>query len=583
MPRAERPTSYRGPEVDIVARVRRNRAPTTADLRRPENNVNYELMTLWLDTSTNKPWIIIDKANNLAYWVPFTGTFIASLTGDDDELIEPDTDGNIDVQGKTVANATRTKPIWTEGTAASNLIEIEVQVGTERTGSPSNKLDAGLSSYNDTQFTQDAHGYVELKGGNDKPVVQGIIGDEGSGNIADANGDITITGNAVANATHAKPVYIDDTAASASTVDVQVSTALGSAPSDKLDPGLSSFDSDDFNVSIHGFVQLKGSGGGEGSQNIGISYAANTFTVNGSDGAALSADNPAYVTLQDKSSPGSLVTIAVTANQSIIDSGGVTEMVNNLFGVTTGDNWGAYDMPFFLYAVSNDSEDAIAFMISRVPHRSVAPAAASIGKPSSADADTQGSFLSLDDITVGDYDTNPCVCLGSFRMRFTQPGAVNDWTVQTLTNNDGIGNFQEGVSFFMTTGVAGNAASSYFQANGGTAPQFTQQNGWYKIKKDGTYSYKFWGTGCSTSGVGAVPLHANIPLLSSITTYGHSVFHHIPDGPPHTFSLGDTGITTSYLFFTKTGGTAEVTNAAITNANSGDDLGFSCIADISIT
>ncbi len=206
-----------------------------------------------------------------------------------------------------------------------------------------------------------------------------------------------------------------------------------------------------------------------GITNLGFTYDAGTFTVTGADGSALSTANPAYVTLQSTTSPGLLKTVSVTANQSFIDDLGASQIIGNLFGLNTGVA-AAVDIPFFLYAVINDAEDSIAFMISRFPGAVVAPVAGKIADSTTTIASTQGSFFSLANITAADYASNPCLMIGSFRM---QMSALNDWTVQTLNSKDGINHFQEEVQFSFPRGQFGTPAGKFFKDNGGTAPGAT--------------------------------------------------------------------------------------------------------------
>ena len=252
----------------------------------------------------------------------------------------------------------------------------------------------------------------------------------------------------------------------------------------------------------------------QGAYNIGISYSSGTgvFTVRGAN-AALSASNPGYITLQSKSTPGELVTITVTADQSFIDDNGASEIIGNLFGVTTGVAWGE-DMPFFIYAVLNDAEDTIAFMISRDPSAAVSPAAANIGDPGDPVADAQGDFWSIDTVTEADYESNPCLCIGAFRMRMS---ASDDWTVQTLSNSDGIGQFHEGTRFLFPTGQNGAASGTYIKSNAGTEPTWSG-GGWsYDIDKTGTVRYKFIGI-TGVAGVGAQTLEPVLPYKARAGT-----------------------------------------------------------------
>jgi hypothetical protein len=172
--------------------------------------------------------------------------------------------------------------------------------------------------------------------------------------------------------------------------------------------------------------------------NYGISYSNGTFSVTSSDGSAFSSTNRGFVTFQNKDNPGQLITLNQSANQDFLDAAsGSSEIAGNLFGKASGVD-STQDVVFFLYAVMNDDQDTIQMMISPTSCQNVSPTTTNIGTPSNPIADSEDSFWSFDDITVGDYDGNPSVELGCFRMRKTG-GAANDWTVQGLTSEDGIG------------------------------------------------------------------------------------------------------------------------------------------------
>lgn len=171
--------------------------------------------------------------------------------------------------------------------------------------------------------------------------------------------------------------------------------------------------------------------------NLGFSYDVGTgvFTIHGAEGTALSSSNPAFVRFQDPDNFGYNKYISIEANQSFIDDNGSSEIIGNLFGYPTGTAVSS-DVRFYLYAVPNDGMDTVQFMIARMSHHDTSPAAASIGAPDDAVADTVGSFFSLDNLDETAYDSNPCTCVGSFRM---QMSSLDDWTVQTLDSSDGIG------------------------------------------------------------------------------------------------------------------------------------------------
>lgn len=251
-----------------------------------------------------------------------------------------------------------------------------------------------------------------------------------------------------------------------------------------------------------------------GCVNLSVSYSGGTFTVLGGNGSALSATNPAFVTLQSKGTPGKLVTIAVTANQTFTD-GSAGDTDNARFGLTSGVNW-SQDIPFFLYGVMDDSEAVIAFMISRNPAANVSPASTSISKAGTIINVNQSDFFCLPNVTITSYDANPTVILAAFRMRFT--GATDHWTVQTITTADGIGKFHDNTWFLMVAGQNGAAASTYFFSTVGTEPQFNENNILYSIKKDGYVDYLFRCHDCSVVGVGAQDLQPILPYAGNSTS-----------------------------------------------------------------
>lgn len=216
---------------------------------------------------------------------------------------------------------------------------------------------------------------------------------------------------------------------------------------------------------------------GPSYDNLGIAYNGGTgvFTIQGANGRALSSSNPAYVILPSKTTPGEFVRYLISANQSFIDDVGASEIIGNLFGWTTSVAI-TDDVPFFIYAVGNDDEDSIAIMLCRKPGLSESPTAANIGAPDDAVADKEGDFWSVDNIDETLYDSNPCFCIGSYRMVMS---ASDDWTVQTIDNanidsiGDGIGYYQEGVLFTVPLGQLGANAGSWLVATGGTQPVFS--------------------------------------------------------------------------------------------------------------
>lgn len=253
-------------------------------------------------------------------------------------------------------------------------------------------------------------------------------------------------------------------------------------------------------------------------RNLGIAYNGGTgvFSITASDGSALSASNPAYVVIPSKTTPGTLKTYTITTTYSFIDDVGASQIIGNLFGLTTSIATDQ-DIPFLLYFVANDAETAVTPMISRKPFTTFSPAAADIGKPSSAIADTNFAFWAMDDsITVGDYDTNPVIRVGIFRMRMSN---LDDWTVQTLNyssgNVDGIDTNISDRVWSMPTSQFGAASGQLMANNGGTAPTWGNQAITYQFQIGGTVmvNYHFSVDG-GTDGAGAVALTMTLPFMA---------------------------------------------------------------------
>ncbi len=576
------PNKYLGPNVFLTLCVTRNRAPTSADFRQPETGKLYPFSSFWLvgkDPTTGVQgdlWYLSKIAANVAYWVKIssggggpaimfpvpngTSPVVADVSGNVtltssagtititgglntinfdlagggiavDQIavqaitapgvtpVTPTAAGLITVNGNPVAN--HSVPIETRSRAL-NAYNIEVQYGTSAAATDATK--SGLAHFNSAQFTVDANGFVALSGGGLAIDSLGVQATSGAGTnpvLPDGTGKIEIQGALVAAGTN--PLRSVSTAANTLQMQVQTSQALAATDSTKV--GLSNYQTTDFIVDVNGFVSLNPiATPTNGVNNLGISYNAGTgtFTVNGYNGAALSATNPAIIWTQSKSVPGRLVKYIVTANQDFIDDNGASEIIGNLFGLTTSIAT-TVDLPFFLYACTNDSENTITFGCSRIPHMSVAPIAANIGKPTSAIADTQGSLFLFENVTVGDYDGNPLLNLGSFRMRMS---ASDDWTVQTLAvGQDGIGRFQEGIQFDFPRGQYGSATGKVFANNGGTAPDDADGGYGYYVQKDGFCNAKVAFPLIDTAGVGAVLATLLTPYAADGSTIGSGFFN----------------------------------------------------------
>lgn len=409
--------------------------------------------------------------------------------------------GRITVTGGQLGPGTISNIIQANSLSANTYT---IQIQQTSVAAAKNTALNGVSHFNSAQFTND-EGFVSLVGGGAS--IEKVNVQTGTTPIVPSSGAITINGTSVAAGTN--PVRTDGTGANTLAVEVQTSQAIASTDATKI--GLSNYLSTQFSVDANGFVQILPAAIPFGVSNIGIAYAAGTFTVQGYNGTALSATNPGVVWLQNKATPGRLTRYLITANQTFTD-GAAGVFATMRWGLNAGINYSS-DLPFYLYAVGDDTESTISLMISRVPQATVSPAAASIGKIGALVNVGQGDFFSLANVTVANYDGNPCINLGSFRMQFV--GATNSWTVQALNNTDGIGQFQENVYFAIPFGVLGASANSPILPNGGTAPTFTTGGTSFKISKIGSLFVTLFVTGDGgTAGAGAVATLIPLPYTT---------------------------------------------------------------------
>ena len=508
------PNKYVGPNVYLSTIVKRNRIPTGADFRQPETGKLYPVGSGWIlgpnpvSGVEGDLWYLSKIVANVAYWVmlstgavgPIESFVVQSATAPGVNPVLPTAGGVVTINADLVAQ--HGVPIETH-TRALNEYNVELQIADSAAASD---IDLnGACHFNSSHFTIDADGFVSLFGGGGALDSIGVDGTSGTGTnpvLPTAMGLITVNGALVTAGTN--PIRTISTAPNTYQIQLQTSQALAAADSTKV--GAANFNSAHFSVDASGFVSSINAGPSVGVVNLGITYSGGTFTVRGAN-ASLSATNVAYVTLQSKTA-GNVVTIPVTANQTFIDDAGASTIVGNLFGLTTGVA-ATNDVPFFLYAVLNDAENAISFMISRYPNSPVSPASGSIGKTGSAVASTQGSFFALSNPTVTDYDSNPCLSIGSFRMTMS---ASDDWTVSALSASDGVGRFNEGTLFRLNAGQWGAASGKYFLDNGGTAPTFSTNGTLYFPGRDNYLQLTTVFSNCTGAGTGAVELLLALPF-----------------------------------------------------------------------
>lgn len=513
--------SYAGPLLNIVPLLGPNRAPTS-------NNYNFPLACFWLNNnelatspdSQGDLWYMAKKSNYVAKWIKLSGGGSGPLlqfTPSSGSVVFPSSTGNVNMIGSgiTVTGSTETLTFGLEGGG------IAVQQFTPTSGivvipNPTNgnvNMVAGTGIT--ITGTSETLTFALAGGGT---AIESITVDAftapGTNPVLPNAGTLTITGGQVAAGTIGANALRTDSLA-ANTFTIQVQRAAAASSSSVNNAGILSADASQFNIDSNGWLQLKASSEPSQLTNIGIKYSAGTFTVCAADGSALSATNPGIVWLQSKATPGTLKRYLVTADQTFTD-GAAGSFATMRWGLFASVNW-PNDLPFFIYGVGDDTETNIAFMISRIPNRNSSPVAASIGKAGALVNNGQFDFYSLENITVANYESNPCMLLGAFRMTFV--GATNSWLVTTLDSSDGIGIYHEQTLFTFPGGVFGAAANTYIQNNGGTAPVFASNYYSYKIYVTGECYIDMTSIGnTATDGAGAVQTNVTMPFEPVISS-----------------------------------------------------------------
>jgi hypothetical protein len=473
------PTVYTGPKVFLVPTVTRNRQPTGADFRQPETGKLYPVSTIWqvgpnpTDGTEGEMYILTMIVANVAYWQligsgssgPLIDIEVDETTGTGVQPVSPTGAGLITFNG--AAAAQRAVPVETI-TNAPHQMEVSVQYATA-SASPGNADLNGISNYDEAVFTVSDIGFVGLVGGS-SPAVQEFTVQAGSPTsiTADSSGNVNVSGAVVSQT--GVPVQTYGTGAHSYQTNVQYSTSAASTSTTIA--GLSSFNSNNFTVDANGFVSSVSPK--TGFTNLGITYSAGTglFSVTAANGSALSSTNVATVTIFSALTPGTTVTIPITANQTFTDHNGSSTISGNTFGLTSSVAY-TQDVPFIIYAILNTAETAINFAIGRLQYVFNTPTSGFLAKTGSAVATTEKGMFLFGNPTVSNYASQPCLRIGWMRMQMT---SGNDWTVQTLSDIDGMNENWKLQTFNVPLGTFGAASGTYFLANGGTAPIFAATN-----------------------------------------------------------------------------------------------------------
>lgn len=88
-----------------------------------------------------------------------------TITGDDGVATSPDGSGDIEMNGVVVANGTYSKPLYIEQDSVDSSLENwNLQLATTLSSAPSDSNDAGIISADESDFTIDSNGFMQLVG-----------------------------------------------------------------------------------------------------------------------------------------------------------------------------------------------------------------------------------------------------------------------------------------------------------------------------------------------------------------------------------------------------------------------------------
>lgn len=185
------------------------RPPTTSDQMDRWTNRRYEISSFWIigknpvngipvasGTEGDLYYLCKYESNGDATWCKFDivpgGSGLDAIRDQVDAVVDVDASGYSDIDGVVVANNAITTPF--ETVKSTSTLNLQMKLSAAITGAPGDSNDAGISSYNDTQFVVDSDGYVSFVGGTDLPSIQTLSDDSDTARGPDANGNVEISG-----------------------------------------------------------------------------------------------------------------------------------------------------------------------------------------------------------------------------------------------------------------------------------------------------------------------------------------------------------------------------------------------------
>lgn len=165
-----------------------------------------------------------------------------------------------------------------------------MQVGSAILGPPVNKNNAGIVSFDNTEFSVDSNGYVTLIGGSsaiDSVTVDTFTAPGTNPVLPDINGNINVIGGQIAAGSTTNAIRTDSLAANTYKIEIQRSSAQAATTIGSN--GVSHYKLADFAVDANGFVSLSTTGAGKtitGDTGGALSPTANNWNIIGGTVAA---------------------------------------------------------------------------------------------------------------------------------------------------------------------------------------------------------------------------------------------------------------------------------------------------------
>lgn len=257
-------------------------------------------------------------------------------------------------------------------------------------------------------------------------------------------------------------------------------------------------------------------------QNLSFTKAAGVITIASASGAALSATNPAWVSVPSAVTGGIHVVLPITANITFNDDDhAASHLAGWTFGVTTGVAWNT-ELPIFIYVLNKDDTAAgLVFGISRNPTATLFVTNDIGDKDAVPLTLRQGNIFVAASIVEVDYNNVPAQIVGATFM--TKVAAADDWTLSTTSAREGFGeltiNYATSISYTMPTGQNGAMAAKHFNTvDGSTDLAFDNNNYIYNLNRDGYINAYYNFNTNAVNGADATALRISVPLYGFSTS-----------------------------------------------------------------